>query len=98
MVLNMLSTGAMMKIGKTYGNLMVDVQPTNAKLRKRAIGIVRDAAGVGDQLAETALNDADGEVKTAIVSLKLDLPVEEARERLNSAHGILRSALAENTQ
>lgn len=96
MVLNMLSTGAMIKIGKTYGNLMVDLQPTNAKLRKRAIGIVRDAAGVDEQGANAALNSADGEVKTAIVSLKLGIPIEEARERISASHGRLRSALAED--
>lgn len=98
MVLNMLSTGAMIKIGKTYGNLMVDVQPSNAKLRKRAIGIVRDAAGVEERLAESALSDADGEVKTAIVSLRLGVPIAVARTRVASAHGVLRSALGETAK
>lgn len=94
MVLNMLSTGAMIRIGKTYGNLMVDVQPTNAKLRKRAIAIV-SAAGVDERHARAALGEADGEVKTAIVALRLGVPVEEARRRVAAAHGILRAALGE---
>lgn len=98
MVLNMLSTGAMIKIGKTYGNLMVDVQPTNAKLRKRAIGIVRDAAGVDERRAEAALKDANGEVKTAIVLLKLNIPAEAARVRVAATNGILRPALGEGAR
>ena len=93
MVLNMLSTGAMIRIGKTYGNLMVDVQPTNAKLRSRAIVIVRDAAGVDEERARTALDDAHGEVKTAIVALVLGIAVEEARERVMRARGVVRAAL-----
>jgi N-acetylmuramic acid 6-phosphate etherase len=93
MVLNMLSTGAMIRIGKTYGNLMVDVQPTNAKLKARAIAIVRDAAGVDEERARNALDDADGEVKTAIVALVLGTSVEEARERVTSARGVVRAAL-----
>ncbi len=95
LVLNMLTTAAMVKLGKTYGNLMVDVQSTNAKLRERAVGIVRDAAGVPDIAARTALAAADGEVKTAIVSARLRIPVPEARARLSVAHGIVRSALGE---
>jgi len=98
MVLNMLSTGAMIKLGKTYGNLMVDVQPTNAKLRKRAIRIVRDAAGVEAHLAEGALLEANGEVKTAIVSLKLGIPVDDARKRVTAARGVIRSALTETAR
>jgi N-acetylmuramic acid 6-phosphate etherase len=72
---------------------MVDVQPTNAKLKARAIAIVRDAAGVGEERARNALDDADGEVKTAIVALVLGTSVEEARERVTSARGVVRAAL-----
>lgn len=97
MVLNMLSTGAMIRIGKVYGNLMVDVQPTNAKLRARAIGIVRDAAGVDDERAETALQDAGGDVKTAIVLLKRGIPPDAARARLAASNGVLRLALDESS-
>ncbi len=93
MVLNMLSTGAMIRIGKTYGNLMVDVQRTNAKLSTRAIGIVRDAAGVDERRANAALDDANGDVKTAIVSLVLGVPAEDARKRVGAAGGIVRAAL-----
>ena len=93
MVLNMLSTGAMIRIGKTYGNLMVDVQPTNAKLRSRAIGIVCDAAGVDERRARKALDDADGDVKTAIVALVLGISAADARERVTRAGGVVRAAL-----
>jgi N-acetylmuramic acid 6-phosphate etherase len=93
MVLNMLSTGAMVKLGKTYGNLMVDVQSTNAKLRERAVGIVRDAAHITDEGARAALNAADGEVKTAIVANRLGVASVVARERLRQNGGIVRAAL-----
>jgi N-acetylmuramic acid 6-phosphate etherase len=96
MVLNMLTTASMVKLGKTYGNLMVDVQSTNAKLRERAVGIIRDAAGVPESEARAALDAADGEVKSAIVSARLGIPVGEARERLERAHGIVRDALGES--
>lgn len=98
MVLNMLSTGAMIRIGKTYGNLMVDVQPTNAKLKKRATRIVRELTGVGDQQASESLSDADGEVKTAITSLRLGIPIGEARERLRASEGNLRAAITKSRQ
>jgi len=98
MVLNMLSTATMVKLGKTYGNLMVDVQPKNAKLRERAVGIVRDAADATDDEARTALAAADGEVKTAIVALRAGVPTDEARTRLTSAGGVLRVALDEAIQ
>ncbi len=94
MVLNMLSTGAMIRLGKTYGNLMVDVQPTNAKLRTRAIGIVRDAAGVDERRARVALDDANGDVKTAIVAIVLEISAENARGRIASVGGVVRAALA----
>ena len=95
MVLNMLSTATMVKLGKTYGNLMVDVQPKNAKLRERAVGIVRDAADVTDDEARTTFADADGEVKTAIVALRAGVSTDEARARLTAADGVLRVALGE---
>jgi len=95
MVLNMLTTATMVKLGKTYGNLMVDVQSTNAKLRERAVGIVRDAAEVSDAEARAALEAAGGEVKTAIVATRLGIPATAARTRLEAAHGIVRVALGE---
>jgi N-acetylmuramic acid 6-phosphate etherase len=93
LVLNMLSTGAMIRLGKTYGNLMVDLQPTNQKLRVRAIGIVRDAAGISEGEAAVALENADGDVKAAIVSSLLDISPGDARKRLRAAQGRVRNAV-----
>ena len=98
LVLNMLSTATMVRLGKTYGNLMVDVQSTNAKLRERAVGIVRDAAGIPDSEARSALDAADGEVRTAIVASRLRIPASDARARLNAAGGVVRAALGESRQ
>ncbi len=69
MVLNMLSTGTMIKLGKTFGNLMVDVKASNAKLRERAIRIVQEATDLPHELAAEALEAANGETKTAIVAV-----------------------------
>lgn len=96
LVLNMLTTATMVKLGKTYGNLMVDVQSTNAKLRERAVGIVRDAAEVSVSEARSALDAAGGEVKTAIVASRLQIAVADARQRLAAAGDVVRAALAEN--
>lgn len=93
MVLNMLSTGVMVLLGKTFGNLMVDVQPTNQKLRQRAIGIVRQATGLEHDAAETLLSASDGEVKTAILAARANLAPAEARHRLAAYGGVLRAAL-----
>ena len=93
MVLNMLSTGTMILLGKTFGNLMVDVQATNYKLQRRALSIVRQATGLEEDAAKTLLETAGGEVKTAILVAQANIPPELARERL-AAHGyILRAAL-----
>jgi N-acetylmuramic acid 6-phosphate etherase len=101
MVLNMLSTGVMIRLGKTYGNLMVDVQPTNAKLRERARRIVLqacDSAGkrISDEEAAAALEAAGGEVKTAIVSLLLEVTADDARRRLSDASGSVRAVLGQS--
>jgi N-acetylmuramic acid 6-phosphate etherase len=93
LVLNMLTTATMVKLGKTHGNLMVDVQSTNAKLRERAVGIVRDAAGISEETARASLEAAGGEVKTAIVASMLGLSVDAARSRLSANEGIVRLAL-----
>ena len=93
LVLNMLSTATMVRLGKTYGNLMVDVQPTNQKLRARAVRIVREATGIDEQEAVRALERAGGEVKTAIVSILLGVPPRAARERLAQTGGRVRDAL-----
>lgn len=93
MVLNMLSTGAMILLGKTYGNLMVDLRPTNAKLRSRSVRIVSAATGLPEEEAEQLLADTGGEVKTAIVAALTSLSPEEARRRLESSGGGVRKAL-----
>ena len=93
MVLNMLSTGAMVRLGKTYSNLMVDLRATNLKLTERARRIVEALTGCDGLRADELLKRCDGEVKTAIVSHKLDLPPEAARARLKAAQGHLRHAL-----
>ena len=93
MVLNMLSTAAMIRLGKTYGNLMVDVQATNTKLRARAQRIVAEACGVDDAAAARLLASADGEVKVAIVTGLTGAGPDEARARLRVAGGVVRAAL-----
>lgn len=92
MVLNMLSTGAMVLLGKTYGNLMVDVQPKNTKLRRRAVRMVRQVTGLEEQSAEDLLRET-GDVKTAIVAGRAGLSPTEARVRLAEHGGIVRAAL-----
>ena len=92
MVLNMLSTGTMILLGKTYGNLMVDVQPTNGKLRRRAVAIVAQATGLTDMEAETLLRASHDEVKTAIVAALADVTPAAARARLASSGGVVRAA------
>jgi N-acetylmuramic acid 6-phosphate etherase len=95
MVLNMISTGAMIEIGKTYGNLMVDVQTTNRKLQARAIRIVCQVTGTTPERAEAALSSAGGSAKIAIVLLQTGVTLDEAKQRLAHAGGFLRRALAE---
>src|SRR5207245_2750456 len=72
LVLNAFSSTLMIRLGKVYGNLMVDVQTTNAKLRRRAIRLVQEAARVEQAAAEEALAEARGDVKVAIVALRLN--------------------------
>ncbi|MGB3307619.1 MAG: N-acetylmuramic acid 6-phosphate etherase [Thermomicrobiales bacterium] len=95
LVLNMLSTGAMIRLGKTYGNLMVDMQSTNAKLRRRAIGMVQRVTGLDEAAAAETLKAADGDVKTAIVMIRLAVSRDAAQDRLAAARGRLRIALGE---
>lgn len=93
MVLNMLSTGVMILLGKTYGNLMVDVQATNYKLRQRAIKIVQQMTGTEKDEAEILLQQAGGETKTAIVSRLARVTPEIARQQLASQGNRLRATL-----
>ena len=92
LVLNMLSTGAMVRLGYVFGNLMVNVQPTNEKLRDRAARIVATVTGLGQDKAAALLHSA-GSVKTAIIMEKLRIGRDAAEKRLAAAHGRLRSAL-----
>ena len=93
MVLNMISTAVMIRLGKTYSNLMVDVQPTNDKLRQRAQRIVTEATGIDSQRAIEVLSACNGEVKTAIVSILTDSPPDKARIKLQEAGGFVRKAI-----
>ena len=92
-VLNIISTVTMVRLGKTFGNLMVDVRSTNAKLRDRAGRIVAHAANVSPIDAAAALDAAGGNVKTAIVMLLTGTDAAEAADRLAAQDGIVRSAL-----
>lgn len=98
LVLNMLSTGAMIRLGKTYGNLMVDVQPTNEKLRVRAVRIVAEATGLGTEDARAALTAANGDVKAAIVSALIGIDADTARERIDAANGRIRTVIEEGQE
>lgn len=93
MVLNMISTAVMIKLGKTFGNLMVDVQPTNSKLRERARRIVAQACHLSLAEAAVKLAQCGGEVKTAIVSHLAGITPDQARERLSRAGGVVREAI-----
>jgi N-acetylmuramic acid 6-phosphate etherase len=93
LVLNMLSTISMIRLGKTYGNLMVDVAATNEKLRARLRRIVRQATGADADEVGVALRAAGGDARVAIVSLSAEVSVDEARARLEAADGSIRMAL-----
>jgi N-acetylmuramic acid 6-phosphate etherase len=93
LVLNSISTLSMIRLGKTYGDLMVDVASTNEKLRARARRTVRLATGAGDDAVDAALAAAGGEAKVAIVSLLGDVDAETARAQLERAGGNIRRAL-----
>lgn len=93
LVLNMLSTGAMVKLGKVYENLMVDVKATNVKLVDRACRIVVEATGAERSQAEAALTQTGFEVKPAILMILAGIDAEEAQQRLQQHDGYLRAAL-----
>jgi N-acetylmuramic acid 6-phosphate etherase len=93
MVLNMLSTATMVRLGKVYGNLMVDVQPGNSKLRNRAVRILQQAARVDEVTANTALEQSGWAVKPALVMLLAGVDAREARTRLAAADGFVRKAV-----
>jgi N-acetylmuramic acid 6-phosphate etherase len=93
LILNTISTVSMVRLGKTYGNLMVDVVATNAKLRGRVRRAVALATGASADEVEAALEAAGGEAKVAIVSLLVGVGAEAARARLQAAGGVVREAL-----
>jgi len=93
MILNMLSTIAMVGIGKVYKNLMVDVQPTNEKLISRAENIVMKATDADRETAKKALAESDGKVKIAIIMILLDIDKDAAVKKLKESEGHVRKAL-----
>ncbi len=93
LVLNAISTISMLRLGKTYGNLMVDVAPENEKLRARVHRIVRTATGASPEEVDAALEAAGGEAKVAIVSILGSIDSETARSRLRDADGSVRRAI-----
>ena len=96
MILNMLSTGSMIKIGKTYENFMIDLKAVNEKLKDRAIRIVSQIAGVTNSEALASLLKCNWEIKTAIVMNQLKVETDEARLELKKHGGVLRKII--NTQ
>lgn len=93
MILNMLSTAAMVRLGKTYRNMMVDVSITNQKLHNRALGIISEIAGVDEVSAEQYLHDSDNNVKTACVMAIKKCNKTAAKEMLRAAKDILRKTI-----
>ena len=93
MILNMLTTASMIKIGKVYGNLMVDVEATNAKLVERQISIVMQATDCSRQTAITTLNQCNQHCKTAILMILAGLTAEEATKKLLNNNGFIRKVI-----
>lgn len=98
MVLNMLTTGAMVRIGKTFGNLMVDLRATNSKLRERTRRIVQQLTGLDAQAAQQLLDQCGGELKTALVCQLRGVDPDAARALLAQHGGQVRAALNSSAQ
>jgi N-acetylmuramic acid 6-phosphate etherase len=98
LVLNMLTTGAMVRIGKTYGNLMVDVHTGSEKLKDRARRIVNIVTGLDYDESDRVLKKARWNVKAAIVMQKTGLPLPKALARLRRAHDLMRDAIGEDIE
>jgi N-acetylmuramic acid 6-phosphate etherase len=96
LVLNMITTAAMVRMGKTYQNWMVDLRATSAKLHERSKRILTTVAGVGYEEADALLASARGSVKRAIVMAKLGVNAREADRRLARAKGFVARALGEH--
>ncbi len=93
LVLNMLTTTAMIRLGKVYENMMIDLQMTNKKLIERSKKIVMTITGISYEDAEDYLKKANGHVKTALVMIKARVDIEEAKRRLEKAEGFVRRAI-----
>jgi len=93
LVLNMLTTASMIKLGKTFGNIMVDLQPTSNKLRERAKKIIMDLCNVDYPTAEKVLKEANGKVKVALVMILGNVDKNEAIDLLDKANGFVKVAL-----
>jgi N-acetylmuramic acid 6-phosphate etherase len=94
-VLNLLSTGAMIRLGHVYNNWMVDVALTNEKLRRRGLRILQEASGATESAAARALTEAGNHLRVALVMLKMKADADEAQRMLRQARGNLRRALGE---
>ncbi|MEN8114379.1 MAG: N-acetylmuramic acid 6-phosphate etherase [Actinomycetota bacterium] len=94
LAINSFSTALMIRAGKTYSNLMVDVAPTNAKLRGRVLGILEEATGASEADCAAALEEAGGDTKTAVVGLLTGVGADSARAALSGAGGRVRRAIA----
>ncbi|HWW18416.1 MAG TPA: N-acetylmuramic acid 6-phosphate etherase [Candidatus Saccharimonadales bacterium] len=95
MVLNMLSTAAMARLGHVYENLMIDVKPSNQKVSHRILRILAEASGTSMSAAEHALRQAGRNLRVALVMLKLGVDVHEAKKKLRTTKGNVREALGE---
>ena len=93
LVLNTITTGAMIRLGKTYGNLMVDLQPTNNKLRDRTVRILSELTDLPREEATRALDEAAGELKVALLMQLSQSDATEARHRLEAHGGLMKSAM-----
>ena len=93
LVLNMITTGAMIRLGKTWGNLMIDLRATNVKLKFRALRMVMEVCGVSEHEAATLLEAANNRVKTAIVMHSLGVTAAQADERIRAAGGVVRRVI-----
>jgi N-acetylmuramic acid 6-phosphate etherase len=96
LVLNTISTGVMIRLGKTFGNLMVDLRATNEKLKDRSERILMEVCGIDREAARALLRDAKGHVKTAILMHKLKLSRVDAEHALEQAGGVIRRATRED--
>ena len=96
LVLNMLTTTAMIRLGKVYENMMVDLQLTNQKLVERSKRIIMMATGVDYDRAGEVLEQAKGHVKSAIVMIKANVSLDEAQKRIEAANGFVRGAISED--